>query len=96
MVVEGNQLLHDCDGSERVRPLLDERRFLEVDARYGDRAVARHIAHGLTPHEAERRVTEVDETDAELIRRTAHRPGRVVTRDLSAGTPRPDGPTGTG
>lgn len=82
VVAEGNYLLHDRDGWERVRPLLDECWYVDVDpAVRRAQLVARHVAHGRTPEAARAWVAEVDESNAELVRRTRHRADRIVTRD---------------
>jgi pantothenate kinase len=69
IITEGNYLMHDADGWERVRPLLDECWY--VDCRYPARIVrliARHIEHGRSGAEAAAWVREVDEPNARLIR----------------------------
>ena len=69
VITEGNYLLHDTDGWERVRPLLDECWY--VDCNYATRIVrliARHIGHGRSAMEAADWVRSVDEPNARLIR----------------------------
>lgn len=69
VITEGNYLLHDADGWEQVRPLLDECWY--VDCEYPTRIVrliARHIDHGRTGAEAAAWVHDVDEPNARLIR----------------------------
>lgn len=86
VIVEGNYLLHDRDGWEQVRPLLDECWYVEVDdSLRRAQLVARHVAHGRTPDAARAWVSAVDESNAELVRRTRHRADRVVTRDGTGG-----------
>lgn len=79
VIVEGNYLLHDRDGWERVRPLLDTVIYLDPDdAVRRERLIARHIAFGKTPAEAEEWVTRSDDPNAALIAATAHRADRIV------------------
>ncbi len=69
VITEGNYLLHDGDGWERVRPLLDECWY--VDCNYPARIVrliARHIAHGRSATDAANWVRNVDEPNARLVR----------------------------
>jgi len=79
VLVEGNYLLHDRDGWERVRPLLDRVVFLAPDdAVRRERLVARHVAFGKTPEEAEAWVARSDDTNAALVAATAHRADDVL------------------
>jgi pantothenate kinase len=79
VIVEGNYLLHDRDGWERVRPLLDRVIFLAPDdALRRARLVARHIAFGKTPAEAEEWVARSDDANAHLVAATAHRADDIV------------------
>jgi pantothenate kinase len=79
VLVEGNYLLHDRGGWERVRPLLDRVIFLAPDdALRRERLVARHIAFGKTPAEAEEWVARSDDANAALVAATAHRADDVV------------------
>jgi len=79
VIVEGNYLLHDRDGWERVRPLLDTVIYLAPDgAVRRERLIARHIAFGKTPAEAEEWVARSDDPNAALIASTAHRADRIV------------------
>jgi pantothenate kinase len=79
VIVEGNYLLHDRDGWQRVRPLLDRVIFLAPDdALRRERLVARHIAFGKTPAEAEAWVARSDDPNAALVAATAHRADDVV------------------
>lgn len=79
VIVEGNYLLHDRDGWERVRPLLDRVIFLAPDdaVRRG-RLIARHVAFGKTPAEAEAWVARSDDANAALVAATAHRADDIV------------------
>jgi pantothenate kinase len=79
VIVEGNYLLHDRDGWERVRPLLDTVIYLAPDdAARRERLIARHIAFGKTPAEAEEWVARADDPNAVLVAATAHRADRVL------------------
>lgn len=81
VIVEGNYLLHDRDGWERVRPLLDRVIFLAPDDRLRrERLIARHIAFGKTPAEAEVWVARSDDPNAALVAATAHRADELVAR----------------
>ncbi len=74
VITEGNYLLLDHGGWERVAPLLDECRYLEIDDGVRRRRlIARHVEHGRSPAEAEAWVAAVDDPNAELIRATRHR-----------------------
>lgn len=80
IVTEGNYLLHDTGGWERVRPLLDECWYVECE--YSARIVrliARHIQHGRTGGQAAAWVHDVDEPNARLVR-TARARADVVIR----------------
>jgi pantothenate kinase len=79
VIVEGNYLLSDRDGWERVRPLLDRVIFLAPDdAVRRQRLIARHIAFGKTPAAAEEWVARSDDANAALVAATAHRADDVV------------------
>ncbi|WP_303709313.1 MULTISPECIES: nucleoside/nucleotide kinase family protein [Microbacterium] len=80
IVVEGNYLLHDADGWEHVRPLLDETWYLDVpeDLRLR-RLVARHEAYGRSHADAVAWATDVDGPNAVLIRATRHRADAIIT-----------------
>lgn len=82
VITEGNYLLYDRDGWERVAPLLDECWYVEVDDDLRRRELAaRHVAHGRSADAALAWVRDVDDANAELVRRTRHRADRIVTRD---------------
>jgi pantothenate kinase len=69
VITEGNYLMHDRGGWERVRPLLDECWY--VDCNYSTRIVrliARHIEHGRSGTAAAAWVREVDEPNSRTIR----------------------------
>lgn len=79
VIVEGNYLLHDRDGWERVRPLLDRVIFLAPDdVLRRERLIARHVAFGKTPAEAEEWVTRSDDVNAALVAATARRADDIV------------------
>ena len=79
VVTEGNYLLLDLPEWRAVRDQLDEVVFLETD---GDvrraRLVARHVAFGKTPEEAEAWVARVDDANTALVATTRPRADRVV------------------
>ena len=80
VITEGNYLLHDQDGWEQVRPLLDECWY--VDCEYSARIVrliVRHIEHGRTGAQAAAWVHDVDEPNARLIR-SARETADVIIR----------------
>jgi pantothenate kinase len=74
VITEGNYLLHDRDGWEAVRPLLDEAWFVHApeDLRI-ERLVARHQQHGRSPQEARFWALGSDQDNAALVERTRHR-----------------------
>jgi len=79
VITEGNYLLVDCGGWERVRPLLTECWYVECDAAERvTRLVARHVAHGRSPDAARRWVDHTDEPNARLIESTRARAERAV------------------
>jgi pantothenate kinase len=68
LLIEGNYLLHDADGWERVAPLLDATLFVHLDhVTRHDRLIARHIAFGKTPVAAREWALGTDERNAVLI-----------------------------
>lgn len=78
VVTEGNYLLHDADGWEEVRALLDECWYVDDEPGRIERLVARHVEHGRTHDAARAWVRDVDESNARLIARTRHRADRIV------------------
>jgi pantothenate kinase len=79
VVTEGNYLLLDLPEWRAVRAELDEVVHLETDDDLRRRRlVARHVAFGKTPAEAEAWVARVDEANAALVSAVAHRADRVV------------------
>ncbi|QEO10752.1 nucleoside/nucleotide kinase family protein [Protaetiibacter larvae] len=82
VVVEGNYLLHDAGGWERVRPLLELTVLLEIDdALRRRRLVERHLAFGKDPAAAAAWVRSVDEPNALLVARGRGRADRVLRVD---------------
>ncbi len=81
VVTEGNYLLHDAGGWERVRPLLDECWYVDDEPGRIERLIARHVEHGRTSTDAEAWVRTVDEPNARLIERTRPRADRIVGFD---------------
>jgi len=74
VVVEGNYLLLDSDGWERIAPLLDQTFFIELDHETRlDRLVARHEQFGKSPAEALGWALGPDEANAVAIEQTAPR-----------------------
>jgi pantothenate kinase len=74
VVVEGNYLLLDAGGWERIEPLLDLTFFVELDReRRLERLVARHERYGKSPAEALAWALGPDETNAQAIEPTATR-----------------------
>jgi pantothenate kinase len=80
IVTEGNYLLHNRNGWQNVRPLLDEVWFIEGDDDLRrNRLVHRHRQFGRTPEDAVRWEAHVDEPNAALIRGTRHRADATIT-----------------
>lgn len=82
VVVEGNYLLLDSGGWQRVAPLLDVTFFVHVpnDIRH-DRLIARHIAFGKSPTDAAAWALGPDEANARTITATAARADHVIALD---------------
>jgi len=79
VVTEGNYLLLDRPEWRAVRAELDEVWFVEVDdVVRRARLVARHVAFGKSPADAERWVAEVDDPNALLIASSRGRADRLV------------------
>lgn len=79
VIVEGNYLLHDRGGWERVRPLLDRIVFLTLDDDVRrQRLIDRHVAFGKSREEAEAWVARSDEPNAALVAATAARADEVL------------------
>lgn len=82
VVTEGNYLLLAGGGWERVRPLLAETWFVEVDPDVRrDRLVRRHEQFGKAPAEARAWVERSDEANAALVCGTRDRADVVVRLD---------------
>lgn len=74
VVVEGNYLLLETDGWERITPLLDLTFFVEIDPAIRlERLIARHERFGKNPQDARAWATGPDEANARLIEATAVR-----------------------
>jgi pantothenate kinase len=79
VITEGNYLLLDAPPWHRVRPLLDEVWFVEVDdAVRVPRLIARHIEFGKSPEEAREWVLRSDEANAAVVAATRDRADVVV------------------
>ena len=88
VVTEGNYLLLDDGPWRRVRPLLDEVWFVEVDDRVRvERLVRRHVAHGKPPDQARAWVLGSDEANARLVAGTRARADLVVTSSRPGAPP---------
>jgi pantothenate kinase len=82
VVTEGNYLLVEVDGWERIGPLLDQCWYVDSDdADRLKRLIARHVEFGRSPAEAERWVMRSDEANARLVEATRDRADRVVRLD---------------
>lgn len=80
IITEGNYLLRDEGGWERIRPLLDAVWFIDVDEEVRLRwLVARHESFGRTHDDAVRWAEEVDGPNADLIHATRHRADAIIT-----------------
>lgn len=81
VLTEGNYLLNDDHGWDRVAGLLDEIWYLDLpgDVRR-ERLVARHIGHGRSTQAALDWVTDVDEANARTIEQLSDRADRRVTQ----------------
>lgn len=93
IVVEGNYLLHDAGGWERVAPLLDLALLVEVpqDLRL-ERLIARHVQFGKSPAGARTWASGPDESNARLIARGAPRADGVIALDGDQTPPPPPPP----
>jgi pantothenate kinase len=79
VVVEGNYLLLDRPAWRAVRAELDEVWYLDVpDEVRRPRLLARHVAFGKTPAEAQAWVARVDDPNAALVAATRDRADRVL------------------
>jgi pantothenate kinase len=79
VVTEGNYLLLDRPEWHAVRAELDEVLHLETDETVRrERLIARHVAFGKSPAEAQAWVTRVDDANAALVAATAGSADRIV------------------
>ncbi|WP_443113037.1 nucleoside/nucleotide kinase family protein [Herbaspirillum seropedicae] len=82
IITEGNYLLLDRGHWTRVRPLLDECWYLEVDPTLRvQRLIARHVQFGRTPEAARAWVMDSDEANAALIETTRPRADLIFRWD---------------
>ena len=82
VIVEGNYLLHDIGDWKEVAGLLDEIWFVDVDDEIRlQRLIARHIAYGKTPVQAEAWSRGSDEVNAKIIEQTRSRADAVIQLD---------------
>jgi pantothenate kinase len=82
LIIEGNYLLHDSDGWERVAPLLDATIFVHLDhVTRHDRLIARHVSFGKSPSAAREWALGTDERNAALIAGGAARADLVLELD---------------
>lgn len=80
VITEGNYLLLDDGGWERVRPQLSEVWFVQPDERMRQEwLVARHERYGRSPEAARAWALGTDQRNAELVERTAGRADRVFS-----------------
>jgi pantothenate kinase len=79
VLTEGNYLLLPDDPWQRLRRLLDEVWYVEVDeGARRERLLARHLAHGRPPEVAAAFAGGSDQRNAELVARTRRRADLVV------------------
>jgi pantothenate kinase len=79
VVTEGNYLLADSAGWERVAPLLDAVWYVDLDDETRlERLVARHVAFGKSPDAATAWANGPDAENAGFISRTRDRADRLV------------------
>ena len=82
VIIEGNYLLHDADGWEEVKDLLDESWMVDVDDdKRIARLISRHIAYGKETEAAKAWAKGTDEANAQLIERGRARADFVVRID---------------
>jgi pantothenate kinase len=82
VIVEGNYLLHDSGGWEEIAELLDELWFIHVDdAKRLERLIARHIAYGKSPADAQSWSRGSDEVNARTIATGRSRAHAVIALD---------------
>ena len=82
VIVEGNYLLHDSGGWEVIAKLLDELWFIDVDdEKRLERLIARHIAFGKSPADAQSWSLGSDEVNARTIATGRSRAHAVIALD---------------
>ena len=82
VIVEGNYLLHDSGGWEVIADLLDELWFIDVDdEKRLERLIARHIAYGKSPADAQSWSRGSDEVNARTIATGRSRAHAVIALD---------------
>lgn len=82
VIVEGNYLLHDLGGWEVIAELLDELWFIDVDdEKRLERLIARHIAYGKSPADAQSWSRGSDEVNARTIATGRSRAHAVIALD---------------
>jgi pantothenate kinase len=82
VIVEGNYLLLDSGGWERVAPLLDESFFVSIpDELRRQRLIARHERFGKSAADARAWALGPDESNARLVSATAARADHVIALD---------------
>ena len=80
VITEGNYLLHDQDGWEKIRPLLDAVWHLDVPRQEVQRRlVARRISHGHAEDAAEAWVHDVDLPNYDTVQANKHRADTIIT-----------------
>jgi pantothenate kinase len=86
IITEGNYLLLDNGGWERVTPLLDETWYADLDATTRlDWLINRHVRYGKDRATAMAWATGVDESNAALIAATRRRADLIVAGELIHG-----------
>ena len=82
VIVEGNYLLHDSGGWEVIAELLDELWFIDLDdEKRLERLIARHIAYGKSPADAQSWSRGSDEVNARTIATGRSRAHAVIALD---------------
>lgn len=82
VVVEGNYLLLEQDGWDRVAPLLDVTVFIELEGGIRQqRLIERHMRFGKSRGDATSWALGTDERNARVIEATAHRADHVLRVD---------------
>ncbi|RFU49383.1 nucleoside/nucleotide kinase family protein [Paraburkholderia sp. DHOC27] len=85
VITEGNYLLLERGHWSKVRPLLDEVWFVDIDDEVRrQRLIARHVRFGRSPEAARDWVEATDEVNARLIQSTRPRADYVIDEDGAA------------